>query len=133
MSIKKKHYGYVNEQGILSLDDIVSFKQDLLNHRDKKISVVIERKRKHRSNNQNAYFHGCVLEEFSQCSGYTLDEAKSALAYEFLRRVDDNGLTIIRPTSSLSTVEFEDFCSKCRMLASTMYGHYIPLPHEASF
>ena len=133
MSLKKKHHGYVNEQGILSLDDIVSFKQDLLNHKNKKVSIIIERKRKHRSNNQNAYFHKVIVEGFSECSGYTLEESKSALAYQFLREEKENGLTIVKSTSQLSTVEFEEFCSKCRMLASEMFNYYIPMPNEVSF
>jgi hypothetical protein len=36
----------------------------------------------------------------------------------------------VRSTSDLSTIEFEEYCSKIRMWASKELGVYIPSPNE---
>jgi hypothetical protein len=134
MSIKKKHFGIVAEDGVeVVFDDIVSWKQDKLNHRGKKVAITIERRKKHRSGNQNRYFHSVIVPMIAEEMGCELDEAKDALKWEFLRFQLECGAWTVKATSNLSTVEMEEFHSKCRQLGSQMFGCYIPKPHEADY
>jgi len=133
MSIRKKHFGHVNEDMTLEFFDVIAWKQELLNHKGKDVSVTVSRKRKRRSVNQNDYFHAVICVMFSEEMGCSPDEAKEALKFHFLRKKSNTGLEYCRKTSELSTVEFEEFCSKCRMLGSEMFGAYIPLPNEIEY
>lgn len=134
MTIKKKHFGVVDEKGERILfDDIVSWKQQVLNHKGHKVAVTLERRKKHRSGNQNRYFHGVVVSMIAEAMGCEPDEAKDALKWKYLRYQLDCGAWTMKQTANLSTVEFEEFCSKCRMLASQMFQLYIPLPHECDY
>ncbi len=93
------------------------------------IKYSISRYSKARSNNQNSYMWGCVYGLISDFTGYTNDEVHDAMRIKFLK-IQDAPITIIRSTSSLSTVEMEDYLSKIRTWASSELGVSIPLPHE---
>jgi len=133
MAIKKKHFVNVTPKGELVFQDIVSWKQDCLNHKEKRCFVTIAKVVKHRSNQENRYAHGVVFPMMAEEMGCSMEEAKDALKFEFLRYQLPSGLWTVRQTSSLSTVEFEEFLSKCRMLASQMFNMYIGLPNEVEF
>ena len=134
MAIRKKHFGVVSENGTdLTFDDIVSWKQDKMNHRGKKVAVTLDNRKKYRSGNENRYAHAVVFPMIGEEMGCEPDEAKDYLKWEFLRFQLDCGAWTVKQTSGLGTVEFEDFMSKCRTLASQMFGCYIPLPNEVDF
>ena len=88
------------------------------------IEIKIGRKKKHRSLNQNDYFHGVICKLIGDELGYTLQEIKGIL--KFLHLPPRTG------TSDLSTVEMEDFHAKCRMWAASEHGIIIPSPNEIS-
>jgi hypothetical protein len=131
--ILKKHSAHIDTQGKLSLYDNVAFKQNCLNLKDSEVWVTVEKKKKHRSGGQNRYFHAVICVMFGELMGCSADEAKDTLKFEFLRKPLECGKWTIRQTSDLSTVEFEEFCSKCRMLGSQMFGAYIPEPNECEY
>lgn len=134
MTIKKKHFGLVNESGSdLAFEDVVSWKQEILNHRGKKVAITMEPRRKYRSGKENRYAHAVVFTMIAEEMGCEMEEAKDALKFEFLRYQLPSGLWTMKQTANLSTVEFEEFMSKCRMLASTMFGCYVPKPNEVDF
>jgi len=101
--------------------------------------VEIRKCKKKRSLNQNAYYHGVVIKIFSQESGYTTDEVHSLFGEMFLKiplkdKITYNGQTIdmiVRSTTSLTTIEFENYMTQCRMFAG-LQGFYIPEPNEVT-
>jgi hypothetical protein len=92
--------------------------------------VEIKGIRKRRSLDQNAYFHGVVCGVFGLEFGYSVAESKELFKTKFLR-YEKNGEHFTKETSSLNTIEFEDFLTKCRMFSSEQ-GCFIPLPNEVS-
>ena len=134
MTIKARHTAYVSINGDnITFDNIPRWKQELLNHKGKRVFVTIDNIKKRRSDNQNAYAHGVVFPMIAEEMGCLMEEAKDALKWQFLRKQLDNGFWTVAPTSQLGTVEMEDFLSKCRMLASEMFNCYIPLPNEVEY
>lgn len=90
--------------------------------------LTIKKRSKPRSLNENSYYHGVIVKMIAEYCGYTPEEAHDALKWEFLRK--DGVIPTIRSTTDLSTIEFEEYCSKIRMWASKELGVYIPSPNE---
>jgi ribosomal protein L39E len=96
------------------------------------IELKIDRDK--RSNNQNRYFHGVVLQLLSDHTGYTIEEMKQILKNEFLTYTKDlpNGksMKFVKSTADLNTKEFEDFLENSRRFAIQTFDVFIPLPNE---
>ena len=104
---------------------------DLSRFEGKEVSLEVKLLRNIRSSKQNRYFHGVILPILCEHCGYFPDEMKAALAHKFLGHVDpDTGLTRIRSTAELNTVEFEEFLARIRQWAGEEMGVGIPLPNE---
>ncbi len=103
----------------------------LNNHSGRKVNIKIMREK--RSLSQNAYFHGVICSIFGLEFGWTVPEAKQIFVDSFpeMFEYEKNGKQFKRGTSDLNTKEFEDFNSKCRMLASHE-SCYIPEPNETT-
>lgn len=93
------------------------------------VEVVVRRPRKDRSDRQNRYYRGVVCKTLGDHLGYTGDEMHQIYGMQFLL-VDDGRYKYVRSTTSLSTVEMEDYLANCRMWASSEHQCYIPLPNE---
>lgn len=139
--ITPRFLGVVQDGNIRVLDS-TSFRE-YLRSLPSEIEIVVRPRtsRKDRSNSQNKYFHGPVLDAlvnlFNEEFGYTRDETKEIVKYKFLRDYKEiknkDGSTeimeYVKPTSSLTTVEFEKFMEEVRMWASQL-GCDIKEPNE---
>lgn len=92
-----------------------------------------------RSTQQNKFLHGVVIPVLAEHLGYSSEEMKEILKVKFLSetRVIDTvhgpaEIEYIKPTSSLSTVEFEIFLEKIRQWGSADLGCLVPLPNEVT-
>ena len=94
------------------------------------LEVVIRRRQKTRTNPQNAYYHGVVVEMLSEHLGYEHDEMHEIIKSKFLMYYDHNNLPHRKSSAGLSTVEMEDLLEKCRRWAAVDFGVNIPLPNE---
>ena len=90
-----------------------------------------------RSNAENRFFHGCVVPLLAEYCGYDQAEMKEILKAKFLSetRVIDTThgmaeIQYIKPTSSLTTIEFEAFLDKIRIWAAQELSCVVPLPNE---
>lgn len=100
----------------------------------KEIELTIRKKKSQRSINQNAAYWGLVIDILSEHLGYEREEVHDALRAKFLSHIDEKtGLTVIRSTTSLSTVEFMDYYSKIQRWASEFLNCYIPSPNECDY
>jgi len=132
--ITAKHIANVDKNGeMIIFADVVKWKQNKLTLKGQQVEITIKKLVKHRSTNQNAYFACVICVMFAEEMGCRSEEAKEALKREFLEIQLACGLKTTKPTSSLSTVEFEDFTRQCRQLAGEMFDLYIPLPNEINF
>lgn len=93
------------------------------------VQVIVRKKRKDRSNNQNRYYFGVIIKILSDETGYFPQEIHEAMKIKFLQ-IEGAKFPVARSTSDLSTVETEDYYSKIRMWASSELGIYIPNPNE---
>ena len=103
----------------------------------KEMEVVIRKITKPASDLQRRYYHGVIVKMFAEfMSGIdtkeTHAEAHDALRVKFLSVIDERGLTRIRSTEDLSTIEKEAYHVECRMLGDSL-GFYIPLPNECEY
>ena len=131
--IKTLFFATVKDDLSLNLLNVAKLKNHLLKFRGKTVEVTVELRRKHRTNEQNAYYHGVVLKMIADECGYR-GEAELEGLHEELKRMflPKNGrLNIVKSTASLSTVEFSDYIEKVRAWAAEELSLYIPDPNEA--
>ena len=96
--------------------------------------LVIRKRRKHRSREQNNYYWGVVLSIFSDHWGYTKDECHDLLLSIISREPSANGRPgKIKRSSLMTTVEFEDYMERLRRWAAVEHGLYIPMPNEINY
>ena len=93
-----------------------------------KVEVVIRKLRSQRSNNQNNYYWGCVLDILSKETGYEIDDLHEIMKYKFLKQNRKTGMEYVKSTSKLSTSEFEEYLEKIRRWASIELSIFIPDP-----
>ena len=96
---------------------------------DGDVELTLEKVKKQRSNNQNRYYWGVVVELLSKELGYTTEETHEALKYKFLM-VEKGVLPTVKSTTDLTTQEFEEFMSRVREWSSVFLNCYIPDPNE---
>lgn len=94
--------------------------------------------KKDRSNNQNRYYWGVVVNELSEHTGFTPDEVHEILKHKFLWKVlfvkaksGTDKVLVGKSTAQLTTAEFENFMRDVRQWASIELGVWIPEPNEA--
>lgn len=93
---------------------------------------------KGRSNPQNKYYWGCVVDILSNETGYTKTEIHDIIKYKFLsethiyksQKSQVEEIRITKSTTALDTKEFEELMSDIRVWASTRLGIFIPQPNE---
>jgi hypothetical protein len=117
------------ENGKFNFSEPSKFRDHVAKFSGQEIAVSVTKWRKPRSDNQNSYYWGCVIELLSEHSGYTPDEMHEALKQLFLT---DKTLQIpkVKSTTDLNTLEFEEFLSKVRIWASVELQVNIPFPRE---
>lgn len=93
--------------------------------------VEIQRAASKRSLNQNKYYWGVIIDLFAQNTGYTKDESHQELAGMFLR-YESHGKDFVRSTTSMTTLEFEQYADKCRLWMGENLGIHVPLPNEVT-
>jgi hypothetical protein len=100
--------------------------------------MVWRKKVKGRSNAQNAYYWGVVIQMIADHCGYgSRDEIEILHDYlraKYLKRtivLDHCEEVKVLSTTDLSTTEFMEYCQKIQMWASLKLGLSIPDPNEA--
>ena len=87
-----------------------------------------------RSNNQNAYYWGCVLKYVSEHTGYSENELHEVFKNMFLPKkfitINDREIEITKSTTQVKTTEFEEYVERIREYAGSELQVVIPLPNE---
>lgn len=106
---------------------------------DKQITIEVTRKKKKRSNPQNAYYWAVVVQMvrlgiIDMGERVTIKQAHDVLKNRFLKETKVDGesgeiiLEYTRSTSDLSTLEMLDYIAQCQQFASEYLGVTIPDP-----
>lgn len=105
----------------------------------KEIEVTIQRKKKHRSDQQNRFYWAVVVPMVQAGIKDLGDIVTTEQAHEFLKmrylkkqRIDEQTGEVIyeyaKSTSALTTVEFMEYISHCQQFAAEYLGVTIPDP-----
>lgn len=97
---------------------------------DRKIIVNLKPPRKPRSNNQNSYYWGVALPIIANEIGVSSEEAHDLMKIQFLKKRISEKLWTIKSTSTLNTMEFEEYIENVRRFGSLELNCIIPLPNE---
>lgn len=101
------------------------------------IEIVARRKRATRSDQQNRWYWGVIVESISEHTGYTPDEVHEFLKAKFIPKrlamADGNGeikdeLVIGGTTTRFNKLEFGEYCESIRQWAATELDINIPDP-----
>lgn len=122
--------GQVGNDGRLRFNDPYALLKACSELRGEEVEITIDKRRNRRSTLENNYYWGVVVEIISDWTGFTPEEAHDALREKFLSNYSkERGLSCIKSTAALTTVEFESYMSAIRQWASEQ-GVFIPLPNE---
>jgi hypothetical protein len=124
------------EKGKLIFTDPVNYSKVISSLEGKAVVVNIKEPRSQRSINQNGYYWGVVINILADFTGYSDDEVHEILKAKFLSAEKKVGNEVVKyaiSTTTLDTLEFEDYCHKIREWASASLNVYIPVPGEVDF
>lgn len=128
-----KHYGQVTDKGKLELSNPDAFRESVSKLAGKRVYVVVDTERQKRSNDQNEYYWGVVLKLISEHTGYTVNELHDIVRYYFLgaeeKTIAGETVKILKSTTKLNTLQFEEYLGRIRDWASTKLNITIPLPN----
>lgn len=95
--------------------------------------VTFSKEKKPRSNQESRYYWGVIVAIISEETGYTDEEVHEFLKTKFLKKemlIGRDHLAIGVSTATLTTEEFEKYCSEIRQWSSLELSLYLPLPNE---
>ena len=127
------------EGGKLDIRNRAALSQALRGMKDGEVLIRIERLRATRSQRQNAWYWGVIVQLLAEHTGYTPDEMHEVLKAKFIPKrfavCDGNGevrdeLVVGGSSAALNTVEFGEYCDAIRQWAASDLGLVIPDPDE---
>ncbi len=100
-----------------------------------KVEVVVRKRRSKRSDQQNRYWWGVVIQMLSDHCGYTPQDMHDTVKCMFLssNEKDEFGLIKIGSTASLSKDEFSLLTNKVVRWAAENLSLYIPDPNQVDY
>lgn len=135
--------GRINGNGrlVISDSDRVMFLSQISKERNKSVVIRVKISGKQRSLWQNNYYYGVVValvqSAISEEWGETMTKED---VHELLKQQCNwvekfshhtgESIKVARTTTSLSTVEFEEYLERCRRFAAEFLNIDIPLPNE---
>lgn len=148
-------YGHVDDSGILKISYRDKFNQAVKVYTGCRVKVTVEKLYKKRSiekvhedghvtRAQNGYYFGVVVNEYrngaweTQQRTINSDEAHSELKANCNYQDHFNDTTgevmrSIKSTADLTTIEFEEYLTRCREFILEWFGITVPLPNEVGY
>lgn len=138
--MKLTYQAKVNKQAQLIIHNKKAFNKDLISLIDCDVNVVVNKRKKKRSNPQNAYYWGVVVplvREGLNGVGYdvSVDETHDFIKHKFALRSlvnKDTGevLETTGSTTEMDTFDFSKFIEKIQIWSAEYLGVEIPSPNE---
>jgi hypothetical protein len=128
--MKTLHHGTI-KNGKLIIYNQERWQKDLNYFEDKPIEVTISRKKVNRSNEQNRYYWGVVLNLIEEETGQNSHELHEIFRNNFLD-YEENGLKRSKSTTELTTIEFMEYLTKIIRWAFDFLNLDIPSPNEVT-
>jgi len=121
------------KNGKLILKEMDGFRIWMDGLEGQKVQVIVRKPRKIRSQKENKYYWGVVVEMISLETGQDKDTIHNVLKDLFLKErviLKNKEYEVIKSTAGLTTTQFEEFLVKCRQWGSVELNLYIPEPNE---
>ena len=137
---KIENFGNITN-GKLHINKRMLFVQAIEKMEDCKVKITVERLSRKRSNDQNAYYWGVVIDIWQRLLLEEWGEYYTPeMTHEFLK-VNFNSddvfneqtgeiLKKTKSTTELTTSDFMAYLERCRKYAQQMFNCYIPEPNE---
>ena len=130
--MKKNYFKAKVIKGKVVLEDVGWFNNCIALFEGMEILIGIQKWYRKRSNPQNDYYWGVIVDMLMQYTGEDdKDDMHEYLKLEHAPDKDFMGKKIKKGTSRMTTQEFEYYMSEIRMWASKELHFYIPDPNEA--
>lgn len=117
------------KNGVLALLDRPRF-DEWLKSLTGGVELTVGPPKKPRSNQENRYYWGVIVRMVADETGAWPEDIHHEFKKQFLRIGGSDTFPLIKSTTELTTIETEDFYSKCRMFAASELSMQIPLPNE---
>jgi hypothetical protein len=121
------------EKGNLIIQDPSRFNAYLASLGKQPVDIVVRTWKKPRSNQENRYYFGVVVNLISEHTGYTPDEVHEFLKLKFLSKIivmAGKDERIPRSSTELSTIEWEKWMTEIREWAAQELSLNIPDPKK---
>lgn len=111
-----------------------AIRRELLSLSGKRITISIDKYKKKRSNEQNAYYFGVIIKMISDHTGYTIEEVHELLKESFLGtkevKIGDKTTKVPNSTTKLTTSDFMAYIESIQQWSSENLNLYLPSPNE---
>lgn len=118
------------KDGKLFLDKVPKFKAYLAGLGNYRVTVLVEKQKRKRSNPQNRWYWGCILQLISQHTGEEPENLHEALKAHFAPKKVVGNIVVPSATRYLDTIDFGEYCEKVRRWAAEELSINIPDPEE---
>ena len=120
------------QSGKLLLDDKHRFLNYLSSLDGKRVTVAVEKEKRKRSNQQNRWYWGVVLQLISEHTGEEPEDLHEALKAHFAKKKVVGSIVVPSATRYLDTIDFSEYCEKVRRWAAEELSINIPDPNEVA-
>jgi hypothetical protein len=115
--------------GKLLLDRKPDFDAHLHTLEGRRVEVSVEKFKRKRTPNQNAWYWGVVLKEISKETGDDPDSLHIAFKMKFSSHRTLHDLVVPESTKTKDTIEFSEYCERVRQWANEYLHLNIPDPN----
>lgn len=113
----------------LQLETPDKFRNYLYSLKGQQVEVVVRLPRKDRSYKQNRFLWGICYELISEATGYTREEIHDSMRMMFLRD-EDRKIPTLKSTTTLSTLEMNEYWARIQQFAAEKLNLIIPDPKQ---
>jgi hypothetical protein len=114
----------------LNLDSALDFSTYLLSLEGKRVTVTVEKEKRKRSNQQNKYYWGVILQLIAEHTGEDPENLHEVLKAHFAPKHVVGNIVIPSATRYLDTIDFSLFVEKVVRWAGEELQIVIPAPGE---
>lgn len=122
--------GYFDQDGLWVSENKDEFRNWLSRHANKRAVLKVVKWYKKRSDKENRYYWGGIIEPLADYFGYSKEEMHDALKSMFLKIEIPGKPPKILSTAKLNTLEAETYYEQIRIWALSDYGIRLKLPNE---
>lgn len=128
-----KHQAIVKNHKLI-FGDNDRFKLDVAKNEGDFVTITVDKPKKRRSNDLNAYYWGAVIKILSDFTGFEKEEMHEVLKLKFLlnkkQMPDGKWIEYTKSTKGLNSEDMIEYVEQIKRWATSELDVYIPDPNE---